>query len=75
MEFEKSERVDHTCREVTLSQCNSSPRRPNAVVKDVLQMFLFRPSGIAVHPVLLIDRHEAALFGHVAPGLDKKSEM
>ena len=38
-------------------------------------MFLFRPSGIAGYPVQLIDRHAAALFGHVAPDLDKKSEM
>ena len=74
MEFEKSERVDYTCREVTLSQCNSSPRRPN-YVEGVLKMSLFLPSGIAMYPVRLIDRHEAALFSHVAPGLDKKSEM
>jgi hypothetical protein len=27
VEFEKSERMDHTSREVTLAQCNSLPRR------------------------------------------------
>ena len=39
VEFEKSERMDHTYREVTLSQCNSLPRRLNLLVKDVLQQF------------------------------------
>ena len=60
VEFEKSERVDHTYKEVTLSQCNSSPRRLN-YVEDVLQMFLFILRSLAVCPRLLIDRHEAAL--------------
>jgi hypothetical protein len=41
VEFEKSERVDHTYREVTLSQYNSLPRRLILLVKGVLQMFLY----------------------------------
>jgi hypothetical protein len=41
VEFEKSERVDHTYREVTLSQYNSLPRRLSLLGKGVLQMFLF----------------------------------
>ena len=40
VEFEKSEHMDHTYREVTLSQCNSLPRRLTLLGKGVLQMFL-----------------------------------
>ena len=40
VEFEKSEHMDHTYREVTLSQCNSLPRRLTLFGKGVLQMFL-----------------------------------
>jgi hypothetical protein len=40
VEFEKSERMDNTYREVTLSQCNSLPRRLTLLGKGVLQMFL-----------------------------------
>ena len=41
VEFEKSEHMDHTYREVTLSQCNSLPRRLTLLEKGVLHMFLF----------------------------------
>ena len=75
MECEKSERVDHTHREVTLSHCDSLPRRPNLLGKDVLQMFLFSLRGMAVYRVRLMTRHAAALLRHAAPHVDKKTEM
>jgi hypothetical protein len=75
VEFEKSERMDHTCREVTLSQYNSSPRRLNCFVQGVLQMFLSIPLGFAASSVRRMARHAAARDGHVAPLWDKKAEM
>ena len=75
VEFEKSEPMDHTYREVTLSQCNSLPRRLNLLGKGVLQMFLCSPWGIAADSVWLMARHAAALVGHIAPHTDKKTEM